>query len=52
MSVKVEIEQSLIDDLKVLHGIDALKEISEAVRKMHNDDADMVITNDGDKIEN
>jgi hypothetical protein len=46
--IKVEIEQSLIDDLKVLHGIDAVQEITEAVRKIQGSEVEIVFTNNGD----
>lgn len=50
--MKVKIAQNVIDDLKVLHGIDALQEINEAVRKTVGEVAEIIITNEGDKIEN
>jgi hypothetical protein len=50
--MKVEIEQTLIDDLKVLHGIDTLAEINEAIRKNSGEEAEIIITNKGDKVEN
>lgn len=52
MSIKVSIDQSLIDELKALYGIDAVKEINDTIEQTCNDNADIVITNNGDKIEN
>lgn len=47
IQMQVNIEQTIIDDLKTLHNIDAIQEIIEAIRK-DGHEAEIVITNNGD----
>jgi len=47
MKQEIKIEQTLIDDLKVLHGIDAIEEIKNAAKKL-GFETEIIITNEGD----
>jgi hypothetical protein len=49
-TVVVRVEQSIVDDLKLLHGIDAIQEITAAI-KQQGVQAEITLTNDGDKNE-
>lgn len=48
---EVNIEQSMIDDLKVLHGIDAIEEINSAILKDLGVLPIINVTNNGDNSE-
>ncbi len=50
MKQVVNVEQTLIDDLSLLHGINAIEEINKAVKSM-GFEPEINITNNGDFLE-
>jgi len=48
---KVTVESSVVDDLKFLHGIDALEEIKALILKTTGQIAEIEITYNGDRDE-